>query len=137
MISKNYLNILVVQIFLLLFCSVSFSISNKICFVLKWRSIIIISHVCIINCVISFKISITSRSIGIIITIFNQIVDWHCNINKICFINKNTSNFCRTFFKRCTIFTCFLCSCSKWLFYLNRIIVCCSNSSFNRNISCN
>ena len=118
MTSKNNLNILVVQLLLLFFCSICFSITNKICFTFKWRSIIIISHFFIINYLIYLKSPQTSWSIRIIVTELNQIVHMHCNINKICFINKSTINFCRTIFKRCTVFKYYLRSSSKYLFSL-------------------
>ena len=123
-----------------LFCSICFSISNKVCFVLIQRSVII-SHIFIINDVIFFKTPETSKSIRTVVTILDQIVHKHLNINKICIINKSVIDSCSTIFKWCTIFKCYLCSCSELVFSLrlstgNRTSRD-SNSSCNSNISCN
>ena len=130
MISKNYSNILVVQLCLLHFCSIVFCITNTTCVIFKWRSIIIISYICIIRYLISFKTLLTSWSIGIIVTVFNQIV--HRQWYKICKINKSIVNFCFTIFKRCTFFKYYLCYCTKC--YISSIS---SISPFSSNISCN
>ena len=46
----------------------------------------------------------------IIITIFNQIVYRHCNVNMICFINKHIIKFCFLCRKWCAIFICNICT---------------------------
>ena len=137
MTSKNYPNILMVQLFLLHFVFHLLQYQQKVCFVFKWRSSIIISHICIINHRICFKTPSTSRSIRIVVTTFNQIVHRHSNINKICIIIKSIINFCSAVFKWCIIFKCYICSYSKWFFSLKRIITCSNNSSCNGNISSN
>ena len=118
----NYSNTLVVQLFYSIFCSTYISTINKTCFIFKWRSIIIISHICIIRYVISLKTWLTSWSIRVIVTILDQIVHKHCNINKICLNNIGIIDFCSTILKWCVILKRYLCSCSKWLISLNRVI---------------
>ena len=127
MISKNYSNTLVVQLFVLLFLLHCLCITNTTCFIFKWRSVIIMSHICIINYVISFKVPKTSLGIRIIATVLNQIVHRHCNINKTCIINKSIVNFRSTVFKQCTIFKCCLCYCIKcYISSISSIIISCN-----------
>ena len=57
------------------------------------------------------------------ITMFNQIIHGHCNVNMICFINKQIITLCIPFRKWCTVFKCNIC-----------IIVCSyCYISFNKN----
>ena len=56
-----------------------------------------------------FKLPYTSWCVWIIITVFNQIVHRHCNVNMIRFTNKFIINFWLSCRKWCSIFKCNIC----------------------------